>query len=171
MISVLEDDLSAAKRQALAKEISETLVSRGLSLSTAESCTGGLLASAFIDLSGASAFFINGAVTYSNESKIKVLGVKKETLDSVGAVSRETAEQMAEGVKKIMKTDIGLSTTGIAGPEGGTAEKPVGLVYIGLSVKDKTITKELRLNGSRAWIREKTVICVLEELLKEIKNI
>lgn len=154
----------------LAQAVLNMLMDKNLSVSTAESCTGGLLASAFVDLSGASAVFLNGAVTYSNESKIRVLGVKEETLDTSGAVSEETAKQMAEGIAKTSKTDIGLSTTGIAGPEGGTAEKPVGLVYIGISIKGNTIVKKLELKGTRTKIRQSTVTSVLNTLRKELKK-
>lgn len=155
----------------LAKEILDELIKKKLTVSTAESCTGGLLASAFIDLAGASSVFLNGAVTYSNESKAKVLGVKEETLNTVGAVSEETARQMAEGIKRVIKTDIGLATTGIAGPDGGTKEKPVGLVYIGISVKDNTIVRKLNLKGTRTEIRKQTVLEVLNTLKEELKKI
>lgn len=154
----------------LATEVLDELIKKNMTVSTAESCSGGLLASAFVDLAGASAVFLNGAVTYSNESKIKVLGVKEETLNSVGAVSEDTARQMAEGIKRVVKTDIGLSTTGIAGPDGGTAEKPVGLVYIGVSIKNNTIVKRLDLKGTRTEIRKQTVLEVLNTLEEELKK-
>lgn len=151
-------------------EILDELIKKNMTVSTAESCSGGLLASAFVDLAGASAVFLNGAVTYSNESKVKVLGVKEETLNSVGAVSEDTARQMAEGIKRVVKTDIGLSTTGIAGPDGGTPEKPVGLVYIGVSIKNDTIVKRLDLKGTRTEIRKQTVLEVLNTLKEELKK-
>ncbi len=154
-----------------ASEILKELNKKGLRLSTAESLTGGLLASAFVDSPGASSVFVNGAVTYSNESKIKILGVKKQTLDMHGAVSGETAEQMAVGIKKISNADIGLSTTGIAGPDSDDDGKPVGLVYIGLCLKEKTIVKKLQLKGSRTEIRLAAVASVLDTLKKELKNI
>lgn len=154
----------------LAMEILDELIKKNMTVSTAESCSGGLLASAFVDLAGASAVFLNGAVTYSNESKVKVLGVKEETLNSVGAVSEDTARQMAEGIKRVVKTDIGLSTTGIAGPDGGTPEKPVGLVYIGVSIKNDTIVKRLDLKGTRTEIRKQTVLEVLNTLKEELKK-
>lgn len=164
-----ELSLTDDERQKYAKEIIDELKKRGFSISTAESCTGGLLASAFVEIAGASAVFTNGVITYSNEAKIKILNVSKQTLDALGAVSEETAKQMAEGVRKIMNTDIGLSTTGIAGPDGGTDGKPVGLVYIGISINDKTMVKKLNLSGTRTQIRQQSVICILKELEESLK--
>lgn len=106
------------------------LTQLGKTAATAESCTGGLISKRITEVSGASAVFGLGVCSYANEIKERVLGVRRETLDSVGAVSPETAEQMACGVMRLARSDLGVSTTGIAGPTGGTAEKPVGLVYI-----------------------------------------
>ena len=121
-------------------EISSKIVlalnERNLTISTAESCTGGLVAKSLTDVSGASSVFYGGVVSYDNSVKENILGVKRETLESVGAVSYDTACQMATGVKRITKTDIGISTTGIAGPGGGTKEKPVGTVYVAIAYKD-----------------------------------
>lgn len=108
----------------------ERLTQLGKTAATAESCTGGLISKRITEVSGASAVFGLGVCSYANEIKERVLGVRRETLDSVGAVSPETAEQMACGVMRLARSDLGVSTTGIAGPTGGTAEKPVGLVYI-----------------------------------------
>lgn len=113
------------------------LAEKGLTIATAESCTGGLIGKSLTDVSGASAVYWGGVISYDNSVKENVLGVKKETLQSVGAVSYDTACQMAAGVKALLKTDIGISTTGIAGPGGGTKEKPVGTVYVGIAYKDK----------------------------------
>jgi nicotinamide-nucleotide amidase len=115
-----------------------------LTLSIAESCTGGLLSSKITDVSGSSEYFIGGIITYSNAAKIKQLGVKKSTIVRYGAVSEQTAKEMAENVRKKFKTDIGLSITGIAGPKGGTKDKPVGLVWIGYS--------DYRLTSSRKFL-------------------
>ena len=117
--------------------VSKKLMSRGLTLSAAESCTGGMFGAAITDIPGVSAVFDRSVVTYSNQAKIDELGVKPETLEKYGAVSEQTALEMAEGVRRKSGTDIGISVTGIAGPDGGTAEKPVGLVYIGLSTGDR----------------------------------
>jgi PncC family amidohydrolase len=125
-------------------ELSTALVrllsEKGLTISTAESCTGGLIAKCITDVSGASAVFYGGVVSYDNSVKENVLSVNKDILNSLGAVSAPVACQMASGVKRIMKTDIGISTTGIAGPGGGTPEKPVGMVCFGFYIDGKTMT-------------------------------
>ena len=133
------------------------LIDINASVATAESCTGGLIAATLVDVSGASAVFNEGYITYSNEAKIKNLGVLSETLDEFGAVSQQTAAQMAEGVRRTANADFGISSTGIAGPTGGTAEKPVGLVYIACSFLEQTIVKKLNLDGSREEIRRQAV--------------
>lgn len=148
--------------------IAEMLIEKNLTLSTAESCTGGLLAARFVNYPGVSKVFMEGCVTYSNEAKMKRLGVKKETLDTFGAVSSETAIEMAEGIAKTSGTDIGISTTGIAGPGGGTDEKPVGLVYVGLYIKGETFVEKLNFPGNRKNVREKTVTFALEFLIEKL---
>lgn len=148
----------------------ELLINMGLTISVAESCTGGLLSGRLINYPGISSVFMEGAVTYSNDAKIKRLGVKKETLDIYGAVSSETAFEMAEGIAKAAGTDIGVSVTGIAGPGGGSDEKPVGLVYAGLYIKGRTMTKQFNFPGSRQNIRSRTVIQVLDWLRRELQR-
>ena len=138
----------------------------GMTISTAESCTGGLLAGRIINVSGASDVINVGFVTYANEAKMKYLGVSEDTLKDHGAVSPECAYEMADGVTKQMNADVGLSTTGIAGPDGGTCEKPVGLVYVGCSVRGAVKVKELRLSGTRDEIRNRTVEEALSFLLE-----
>ena len=128
-----------------------------LTVATAESCTGGLIASTIVDVPGASDCFNEGYVTYSNEAKMKNLGVFEETLIAHGAVSPETAEQMANGVKKRANADFGLSSTGIAGPGGGSPLKPVGLVYIACAYKDKCEVRKLNLSGDRTSVRTQAV--------------
>lgn len=152
----------------LEEVVAKKLISKNLTISTAESCTGGMLASTLINYPGISKVFLEGAVTYSNEAKIKRLGVKKETLDKYGAVSEETAREMALGIAKTSETNIGLSTTGLAGPDGGTKEKPVGLVYIGLSINGEVRVKKLNLQGDRQKIRIRTVMNILDWLRREI---
>lgn len=122
-------------------------------LALAESCTGGMLASKIVDIPGCSTFFFEGCVTYSNEAKISRLGVRPETLAAHGAVSAETAREMAEGIRRSSGADFGLATTGIAGPDGGTAQKPVGLVYMALASASGTQVRELQLSGAREHIR------------------
>ena len=133
-----------------------------LTISTAESCTGGMIASKLIEVPGISTNFIEGIVSYSNEAKIKRLKVKKETLEKYGAVSEEVAREMLAG----LKTDIGISTTGIAGPDGGTKDKPVGLVYIGIKVKDEVKIFKRELKGDRNKIRQRAMMHALYNLLK-----
>lgn len=153
----------------LEDQILKCLRQHDYTVATVESCTGGLLAGTLVNCSGISTYFQEGMVTYSNEVKTKLVGASPETLNSVGAVSEETAREMAEGVRRVTGADIGLSTTGIAGPTGGTDKKPVGLVYIGLALPDKTYVHELRLKGTRQQVREKTVKTVLYELYKLLK--
>ena len=136
-----------------------------LTISTAESCTGGMIASKLIEVPGISENFIEGIVSYSNEAKIKRLKVKKETLEKYGAVSEEVAREMLAG----LNTDIGISTTGIAGPGGGTKDKPVGLVYIGIKVKDEVKVFKRELKGDRNKIRQRAMMHALYNLLKILK--
>ena len=136
-----------------------------LTISTAESCTGGMIASKLIEVPGISTNFIEGIVSYSNEAKIKRLKVKKETLEKYGAVSEEVAREMLAG----LKTDVGISTTGIAGPDGGTKDKPVGLVYIGIKVKDEVKVFKRELKGDRNKIRQRAMMHALYNLLKILK--
>lgn len=124
------------------------LKDRGLTIATAESCTGGLVAKSLTDISGASSVFYGGVVSYDNSVKMNVLGVDEKTLSSFGAVSYDTACQMAQGVKSVINTSIGISTTGIAGPGGGTPEKPVGTVYVGIAYKDKVEGYLLSIDSS-----------------------
>jgi len=155
----------------LAKIILDNLETQGQTLAIAESCTGGLLTSAFVDIPGSSKILLEGAITYSNEAKVTRLGVPDDLLMTYGAVSPQTAAAMAEGIAQTSSASIGISTTGIAGPEGGTAEKPVGLVYIGLHIAGKgTQTKELRLIGDRNEIRARAVAAALDVLRQEIKK-
>ena len=143
----------------LEKAVVTSLIDRGLTIACAESCTGGLIAKRITDVEGASAAFISGCVTYANEAKMKLLGVKSKTLQSFGAVSEQTALEMARGVRTELCADIGISTTGIAGPGGGTPEKPVGTVYVGISTADGDFVKKLSLSSmkSRTYIRNVAV--------------
>ena len=151
------------------EKIGKVLLLNNLTISTAESCTGGMVASKLISYPGISKIFKEGFVTYTEEAKMKRLGVKRVTLEKHTVVSFEVAEEMAIGVSKAALTDIGISTTGIAGPGGGSPEQPVGLVYIGLYYKGETYSKKLLLKGDRQKIREEATIKALE-LLEEIVN-
>jgi nicotinamide-nucleotide amidase len=133
--------------------IIRTMIKKKMTLTCAESCTGGMIASRIVGVPGASGVLMQGIVTYANSAKIKYLGVRKETLEAYGAVSRETAEEMARGGCRRAGTDACISVTGIAGPGGGTKKKPVGLVFISCCVKGKVRTEELHLDGNRMKIR------------------
>jgi PncC family amidohydrolase len=135
--------------------IGASLAEKKLTLSVAESCTGGLIANRLTDISGSSVYFERGLVTYSNESKIQLLGVPSDIIEKHGAVSEETARPMAEGVRKLAGTDLGLSSTGIAGPTGGSPEKPVGTVYVALADTNRTICRHFAFRWDR--IRNKQV--------------
>ena len=154
------------------EELVRILFERALKITTAESCTGGLVAGRLINAAGISAAYRQGYITYANEAKHKLLGVKNKTLRKHGAVSRQTAKQMAKGAAAAAKADGASSVTGIGGPDGGTKEKPVGLVYIGCYVQGKLTVKECHFSGSRSEIRQATVEsalillreCILERL-------
>lgn len=144
--------------------VSKILVEKNLKIAVAESCTGGMVSASLINYAGISSVFMEGLITYSNEAKMERLGVKKETLDKFGAVSEETAIEMAQGVCKKFNTNVGVSTTGVAGPGGGTDEKPVGLVYIGVCINGKTKVKKLNLSGNRFKVRQRAAKEALNEL-------
>lgn len=154
----------------LATLVCEGLIEQDLKISVAESCTGGLLASTFIDYPGISQVLSEGHITYSNAAKMKYLGVAEKTLEEHGAVSFETAEEMAEGVQELAGSDIGIATTGIAGPDGGSKEKPVGLVYIGIAFKSKTYSYQLQLTGNREKVRHMTTMWAFYYLLLLLKD-
>ena len=153
----------------LVQVVCRKLMEKGMTLSSAESCTGGMFAAAVTDIPGISSVFQRGLVTYSNEAKIEELGVSSETLEKFGAVSRETAVEMVEGLKRVSGSDICISVTGIAGPGGGTPEKPVGLVYIGFIFGDKKLCKEVRMKDTdRKWNRHYTLLSMLDMINKNI---
>ena len=161
---------STDENQTLEMTIADLLIANNLTLSTVESCTGGLLAGRIINVPGVSETYKSGYVTYSNKAKRKCIGVKKSSLEKYGAVSEQVAKEMAIGAHDVGKADVVVSTTGIAGPDGGTPEKPVGLVYIGCYVCGKTAVREFHFSGNRAKIRETTVanaLILLRECLLE----
>ncbi|EQB85789.1 nicotinamide-nucleotide amidase [Clostridium punense] len=165
---ILGDNVYGEGNTCLEEVLGQLLTEKGLTIATAESCTGGMVAARLINYGGISASFLEGAVTYSNDAKISRLGVKEETLKEYGAVSHEVAEEMAIGICKTSGAHIGLSTTGIAGPGGGTKEKPVGLVYIGLCYGGEVVTRELNLSGDRQKIRQRATITILDMLRREL---
>ncbi|MEN2983755.1 MAG: competence/damage-inducible protein A [Dictyoglomaceae bacterium] len=152
----------------LEEVVGKLLIERNLTISIAESCTGGMIVSKLVNYPGISKVLLEGIVSYSNDSKIKRLGVKPETIRNFGAVSKECAIEMAIGVALNSGAKIGLSVTGIAGPEGETPEKPIGLVYIGLYLMGETKFKEFRFSGNREKIRNLATINALNWLRKEI---
>lgn len=166
--SILKDNIFGYNEDTLASVVGKLLSDKGKTVSFAESCTGGKIASAVTDIAGSSLYFKNSVVTYSNESKIKLLGVKKETLKNFGAVSGETAEEMASGVLNLAASDYAVSVTGIAGPGGGSKFKPVGLVYAGFADINKTESFRFNFTGTRKDIRDKTVNTVLNMLRKKL---
>lgn len=139
----------------------ELLKARGLTCATAESCTGGGVGHAITAVPGSSAVFLGGVISYANAVKRDVLGVAEETLVSVGAVSAETAAQMAEGARRLLKSDLAVSLTGIAGPEGGSVEKPVGLVWFGLATASGVRTEKAIFRGDREEVRRQAVLHAL----------
>lgn len=165
--------METKEKKLSAEEAVVTLLKeKKLSLSLAESCTGGAVAARIVNVPGASDVFPLGFVTYSNEAKHQCLGVKNSTLKKHGAVSEKCACEMAQGAAKAAGTSVSLSVTGIAGPGGGTAETPVGTVFMGCTVNGKTRVKEFHFEGSRAEIREQAVKKGLKFLIKCItKNV
>ena len=157
---------STKEKITLEMSVVNLLEKNELTISTAESCTGGLLAGRLINVPGVSDVYKEGFITYTNKAKRKTLGVNKSTLKKYGAVSEQTAKEMAVGAALAADTDISISVTGIAGPDGGTNEKPVGLVYVGVCIKDIGHVEEFRFSGDRANVREQTVISALGLLRK-----
>lgn len=154
--------------QELEQVVGALLAGRGLTLSVAESCTGGQIASRITDVSGSSAYFERGIVAYSNRSKTDLLGVPELLLHRAGAVSKDVAEAMAQGIRARSGTTFGLSTTGIAGPTGGTADKPVGLVWIGIAAEDGARASKFTFAGERSLIKERASQAALELLRRRI---
>lgn len=148
-------------------EVAELLEQKKLHVTTAESCTGGLIAGSLVNVPGISKWFGEGYVTYSNEAKEKLLGVSRETLTTCGAVSAETAGEMARGAADAAGVDVAVAVTGIAGPDGGTAEKPVGLVYMGCFCKGELCVEKHIFAGDRAQVRAQSVQAALQ-LLKSM---
>ncbi len=175
MISTIEGYIGkyiySLDNEEYAKVMTDMLIDKGLTIACAESCTGGMFASTLTDIPGVSACFDRGLVTYSNRAKVEELGVKKETLDKYGAVSEETAMEMAAGVREASGCDIGISVTGIAGPDGGTKEKPVGLTYIGFAYKDKLLCRKLsRTIKERQSNRKSAVLNMIDMVYKNISE-
>ena len=169
--AILGDVVYGVDVDSLEQVVVQEMTARGLTLAAAESCTGGLLGKRVTDSPGASACFLGGVVSYSNQAKQDLLGVKKETLEQFGAVSEQVACQMAEGVRRAMGADVGVSTTGVAGP-GGSEQKPAGLVYIGLSTKEGTrAVRILKPNQSRDRVRRLASSTALDLIRRYVQGL
>jgi PncC family amidohydrolase len=155
--------------KALAEELGKLLLEKGLTLSTAESCTGGGIASVITSISGSSEYFKGGIVAYANEVKIAPLGVSETTLEKHGAVSEETVQEMAKGAMKSMKTSCAIATSGIAGPGGGTPTKPVGTIWIAVACYDKIVTKKLQGDNGREKNTKNSIEKALSLLIEHLK--
>ncbi len=153
-------------KEDLAEKVGDLLRGANFSLSVAESCTGGLLSNLITNVSGSSDYFDRGFVTYSDNAKIELLGVLNCSLLDFGAVSRVVAEQMAEGARRNSGTDIGISTTGFAGPTGGTTEKPIGLVFIGIATSDGVVSEKFNFSGDRLDVKRQTAEQALDLLFQ-----
>jgi nicotinamide-nucleotide amidase len=160
----------SSENKGLDEVAARMLLQSGTTIAIAESCTGGLISAKLTEIPGISGVFNRGIISYSNQSKMENLNVRQETLERFGAVSRETAIEMAAGVRRISRTDLGLAVTGIAGPDGGTDEKPVGLIYIALADKDGVDCKEFRLWGSRSRIRNVTSLHAFDMIRRKLIN-
>ena len=158
------------EKMSLEEQVVKLLKEKNLKVSTTESCTGGFLAGTIVNVSGASSVFDEGYITYSNEAKQKILGVKAETLEQYGAVSEETAREMAQGCAKKAEVDIAVGITGIAGPTGGTEEKPVGLVYMGCYYKNEAKVKKFIFSGDRLQVRQQSVEEALKFILERLEE-
>ncbi len=152
------------------EKIARLLKEKKLWIATAESCTGGLISHILTNIPGSSEYFKGSVVAYSNEVKMNVLGVKEETLRKYGAVSEQTAKEMADGVRNLLNVDIAISTTGIAGPGGGTPTKPVGLVYAGIATPDGVKARRFLFNGDRLQNKESFANAALSMLLEYLEK-
>jgi nicotinamide-nucleotide amidase len=142
--------------------VGETLLQKKLTLSVAESCTGGLVGNLLTNVPGSSGYFLGGVIAYTNQAKMDLLGVSGQTLETYGAVSGPVAREMAEGVRRELKADLGLAVTGIAGPDGGTEEKPVGTVHIGLAFRNETFSGKYRFWGKREQNKMNSAVMALD---------
>ena len=154
----------------LISRIHAILTNGNVKVATAESCTSGLLAAALTELPGSSSYYLGGVNSYANEAKQVLLGLPAAMIDTDGAVSERVAQAMAEGVREILGADIGISLTGIAGPGGGSEEKPVGTVYLGFATGERSNTRRLKLSGDRQTIRAASVDAALQALLEHLEQ-
>jgi nicotinamide-nucleotide amidase len=164
------DTLFSPDGQTVDQVVAETLLTRKLTIATAESCTAGLLAGRLTDLAGSSAYVLGGLVVYSNEAKHELAGVPSELIEQVGAVSAEVARALASGARARLGSDIGVGITGIAGPGGGSAEKPVGLVHLCVTSEVRDVTRKVNLPGSRTDVRARSVVLAMHMIRELVSN-
>lgn len=167
VVEKIGEPVFTTREQTMAEVVGELLTRRKATVAVAESCTGGLIANWLTNTAGSSNYFLMGAVTYANSAKINILGVLPETLDTVGAVDEATARQMAEGVRKVSGADFGLATTGIAGPDGGTAEKPVGTICVALASAGGTTSRRFVFHFGRRLMNKRIFATVALDLLRQ----
>jgi len=174
ILDVLGDAVFSTDNETMEEVLGKILTKRGLTISTAESCTGGLISRRLTEVPGSSKYFLEGVVSYSNEAKIRLLNIPSKTIEMHGAVSAETAEAMAKGMREVSGSDVALSVTGIAGPDGGTPEKPVGTVFIGYSDTHGEMSRKFLFPGDRYLIRWRSSQAALDyvrrRLLAAAKN-
>ena len=170
VIDILGDHVYSTSSESLEQVVAKMLIEKGLTVGLSESCTGGFIAHRLTNIPGSSAYMLCGVVAYSNESKHDILGIDNKLIEKYGAVSAEVVAAMAENVRKIASSDIGISTTGIAGPGGGSAEKPVGLMYAGISSDNGTYTKKLQFFTDRLINKDRMSQAVLDILRLYQKN-
>ena len=166
----LGDKVFGRDQETMLGIVGQTLKNKHLTIATAESCTGGLLGAALTQEPGSSEFYLGGVVSYSNSVKREILGVSEENLNKFGAVSEEVAKEMAEGIRTKVGSDLAISTTGIAGPDGGSDQKPVGLVYIGIAAPEGVYAKKFQFYGERESVRQLTVQAALNEARQHMLN-
>ncbi len=154
----------------LTKTLADILLSRNWTLSLAESCTGGLVCATLTELAGSSEWFERGYITYSNDAKTECLGVSAQLIESHGAVSEQTAKAMAEGARINSGSDVAISITGIAGPSGGSADKPVGTVCFGWATENQSLTRIMRFDGDRQAVRQQATEFALIELIALLRS-
>jgi nicotinamide-nucleotide amidase len=154
----------------LVNKVSDELKKYQVTIATAESCTGGLLAHMLTNVSGSSEYFDRGVISYSNTAKMELLGIPAQLLKNYGAVSKQVAAAMAKAIQQRSQVDIGIAITGIAGPTGGTKDKPVGLVFISVSTKDTVVVKEFLFSGDRLANKDSTCTAALELLLETLSQ-
>lgn len=167
---IFSEELVTTEDKSPAQVLGELLLERELTVSSAESCTGGNIAHKIVQIPGSSAYFLGSVVSYSNDVKADILGVSRSDIDRHGAVSREVAEQMARGVKKIMRSNCAIATTGIAGPEGGSRFKPVGTVWFAVMYNDRIVSKCIKFEGDRNTVIESATNHGLVMLINILRN-